>query len=82
MRELIIGEECGNDIEDDIVISNYPTLEKIRVEKNSMKSINSLTICNNEELKRIEIESAVWYSSGAFYNVKTVIIESNPVKFI
>ena len=67
---MIIGEGCFNEVKDDLVIDNYPNLEKIVVKKNSLKNLNSLKICNNEKLKTIEIEY------GTFKNVKNVIIES------
>ena len=66
-----------------LVIENYPNLEKIVVKNNSLKNLNSLKICNNEKLKTIEIEDGKewgedgeWYNNGAFMNVKNVIIES------
>ena len=72
---MIIGEGCFNEWKDDLVIENYPNLEKIVVKKNSLKNLNSLKICNNEKLKTIEIEDGDNFN-GAFYNVKNVIIES------
>ena len=66
-----------NEYKDDLVIENYPNLEKIVVKKGSLKNLNSLKICNNEKLKTIEIEDGEeWEENGAFYNVKNVIIES------
>ena len=72
-----------NDYWGNLVIENYPNLEKIVVKKNSLMNLNSLKICNNEKLKTIEIEDGEeWqengklYIIGAFYNVKNVIIES------
>ena len=74
---MIIGEGCFNEVKDDLVIENYPNLEKIVVKKNSLKNLNSLKICNNEKLKTIEIEDGnEWKEVGAFWNVKNVIIES------
>ena len=72
---MIIEEEFGNDYYGNLVIENYPNLEKIIVKKNSLKNLNSLKICNNENLKTIEIEKGDWYS-GAFYRVNKVLIES------
>ena len=76
IKEMIIEEEFGNDYYDNLVIENYPNLEKIVVKKNSLMNLNSLKICNNEKLKTIEIEDGIWRDNGAFYNVKNVIIES------
>ena len=67
---MIIEEEFGYDYYGNLVIENYPNLEKIVVKKGSLKNLNSLRICNNEKLKTIEIEYCV------FYYVKNVIIES------
>ena len=71
---MIIGEGCFNGLEDDLVIENYPNLEKIVVKKNSLQNLKSLKICNNEKLKTIEIED------GAFENVKNLIIESISIR--
>ena len=70
LQEMIIGEGCFYEVKDDLVIENYPNLEKIAVKKNSLKNLNSLKICNNEKLKTIEVED------GAFGGVNNVIIES------
>ena len=67
---MIIEEEFGNDYYGNLVIENYPNLEKIVVKKNSLEYLNSLKICNNENLKTIEIEN------DALEDVKSVIIES------
>ena len=64
-----------NKVEDDLVIEDYPNLEKIVVKKNSLQNLNSLKICNNEKLKTIEIENGD-FLDGAFGNVNNVIIES------
>ena len=70
IKEMIIEEGFGNDYYGNLVIENYPNLEKIVVKKDSLRNLNSLKICNNEKLKTIEIEN------GAFWNVNIVIIES------
>ena len=72
---MIIEREFGNDYYGNLVIENYPNLEKIVVKNISLNNLNSLKICNNEKLKTIEIEDSNWYN-GAFRNVKNVIIES------
>ena len=72
---MIIGEGCFNGMNNNLVIENYPNLEKIVVKKNSLKNLNSLKICNNEKLKTIEIENND-FVNGAFRYVKNVIIES------
>ena len=67
---MIIEDEFGNDYFGNLVIENYPNLEKIVVKWNSLQNLHSLKICNNDKLKTIEIEDY------AFENVKNVIIES------
>ena len=71
---MIIEEGFGYDYYGNLVIENYPNLEKIVVKNNSLKNLNSLKICNNEKLKTIEIEDGDW--EGIFGNVENVIIES------
>ena len=74
---MIIEDEFGNDYYGNLVIENYPNLEKIVVKENSLENLNSLKICNNDKLKTIEIEDGDYFrGNGAFYNVKNVIIES------
>ena len=80
---MIIGNYCFNAVKDDLMVENLPNLEKIVVKKGSFQDLNSLKICNNEKLKTIEFEDGEewqedgeWYSNGAFWNVKNVIIES------
>ena len=70
IKEMIIEERFGNDYFGNLVIENYPNLEKIVVKKYSLQKLNLLKICNNEKLKIIEIEN------DDFKNVKNVIIES------
>ena len=83
LQEIIIGEGCFREVKDDLVIENYPNLEKVVVKKGSLINLNLLKIFNNDKLKTIEIEdgerweiNGVWVSTGAFKNVKNVIIES------
>ena len=80
MTELVIGENCLNGWEDDLIIDNYPNLQSIVVKKNSLQNLNSLKICNCDKLKTIKAEgedSDRWKDNdGAFYNVKNVNIES------
>ena len=72
---MIIEEGFGNGYFGNLLIDNYPNLEKIVVKKNSLMNLNSLKISNCEKLKTIEIEDGE-YEEGAFNNVKNVIIES------
>ena len=70
IEEMIIEEGSGNDYYGNLIIEIYPNLQSIVVKKNSLINLNSLKICNCEQLKTIEIENEV------LYNVKNVIIES------
>ena len=70
IEEMIIKKEFGNDYYGNLVIDNYPNLEKIVIKYFSLKNLNSLKICNCEKLKTIETHS---YS---FVNVENVILES------
>ena len=67
---MIFEEDYGDDYYGDLIINNYPNLLSIIVKKNSLQNLNSLKICNCENLKTIEVEDY------AFYYVKNVIIES------
>ena len=77
IEEMIIEEEFGNGYYGNLIIQDYPNLQSIIVKKNSLQNLNSLKICNCDKLKTIEIEDGDrWTGSGAFSNVKNVIIES------
>ena len=80
---MIIGKECLFQLQDELIIENYPKLEKIIVKKNSLKYIDLLQICNNERLKTIEIKdgeivekNGYTSNTGAFKRVNQVILES------
>ena len=76
LQELEIGEGCLNEWKDDLVIENYPNLEKIIVKKKSLQNLKSLKICNNEKLKIIDFKNDDNQDDCPFYNVKKVIMES------
>ena len=67
---MIIEEGSGNDYYGNLIIEIYPNLQSIVVKKNSLINLNSLKICNCEQLKTIEI------GDGVFNLVENVIIES------
>ena len=73
---MIIEYEYGNDYFGNLVIENYPNLEKIFVKDDSLKNLNYLKICNNEKLKTIKIEDGDSGNDAALHDVKNVIIES------
>ena len=70
---MIIGKGCGNDLEKYVRICEFSCLERLNVQRNSLKNVNSLVISNNPLLKSIEIDDS--YDTGAFCNVKSVKIE-------
>ena len=64
-------------------ISGYHYLKKIVIKKNTLRNLDFVKICDNKQLKSIEIEdgerweeNGKWFSNGSFYNVKNVNIES------
>ena len=78
VKELIVNENCCNDMYEDLVLSGFGNLEKIVVKKGSLQNLNSLKICDNEKLKSIEAQG---YFDGnwsySFRYVKSLIIDSN-----
>ena len=71
--ELMIDEECGNELNEDFVLSGFDKLESLVVMKKSLAYIKSLRISNNPVLKSIKTEDG-GYEKGAFYYVKSVVI--------
>ena len=61
--------------DDNLEICGYPHLEKIIIKDNSLKNMNLLKICNNEELMNIEIGDGEG-DNTTLRNVNTVILES------
>ena len=76
LKNLIISANSLNDLKTTLEISGFDNLEKIVVGGGSLQNLNSLKICNNEKLKTIEIEDGERWNTGAFRNVKNVVIES------
>ena len=67
---MVIEEGVCNDMRGDVVIDGLNCLRSILVEKNAMKKVNSLKICNCAMLEKIETEN------GSFENVKSVELSS------
>ena len=79
VKKLVIGEGCGNEMNDDLELCGFDNLESIVVKEDSLKNLNSLKISDNPELKSIETEDGYWNnrdSTCAFCNVKNVTITS------
>ena len=60
LKEIRFGQDCLNKFQGDLILCNYPNLEKIIIKKNSLKNVNLLKIGNLEKLNTIEIESDNW----------------------
>ena len=75
VKELIVNENCCNDMNDDLEISGFENLEKIVFRKDCLRFLNSLQIRGNENLKSILVNDTDTYD-GALEKVKKVIIES------
>ena len=75
VKQLVIAEGIGNEMNDDLELCGFDNLESIVVKKDSLKNLNSLKISDNPLLKSIETEDGE-YKKGAFYNVKNVTITS------
>ena len=67
---MIIEEEFGNDYFGNLVIENYPNLEKLTIKKGSLKNLKSLKICNNPKFRTLKT------GMNAFDNVETLIFDS------
>ena len=79
---IIIESGCCNDMKEDVEISGLGNLTTIYVKKNSLNNLSSLTICNNEKLRSIEVENGdrwqkdgKWFANGAFFWVKSVVFK-------
>ena len=76
VKELIINDNSCNDIKGYLKIDGFDNLEKIVVEKNALIYLEILEISKNKELRTIEIENGEYYTNGALYNLKNVIVDS------
>lgn len=82
VSEIVILENCGNELKDNVEFRGWMFLEKIIVKKNSLKNLSVLSICDNPVLKSIEIENgdefyaATHTYEAPFENVKSVVLQS------
>ena len=82
VSEIVIEEECGNELKSALKICGFENLKKLLVKKNCLMNLKSLIISNNAELEIIEIDIGdggwrdVLKTTGAFWNVKSVEISS------
>ena len=83
LREITIEEGCFQDKMDILELCNLPNVETIVVKKQSLVFVNTLKICNNEQLKNIVVEDGdryqqndQWYSDAAFLDTKDLTLAS------
>lgn len=76
ISELIIEENCCNNIKSEINLCNFTCLERILIKKNSLRLVKTLKICNNPKLQSIEIEDGIvenrMFKECSFYHVNDV----------
>ena len=72
---MIIESNNGIAKNCNLIIKNYPNLEKIIVKRGQLQELNTFKICNCEKLKTIETEK------DSFWLVKNLILESNCIQF-
>ena len=73
---LEINDNCGNELSDDLKICGLQQLKSIVVNKNSLRSLNSLIISENPLLETIDIKDGESTSNSAFYAVKSIEFSS------
>ena len=70
VKELVIGEGCGNEMKDDLELCGFENLGSIVVKKNTLENLNSLKISDNPQLKTFNT------GDKSFYMIKSLIMES------
>ena len=64
LKNLIIHENSLNNMNGELILSDFNNLDKIIVKKNSLKNLNSLKISNCDQLKTCEFGYSTFsYSS-------------------
>lgn len=82
VSEMTISENACNDMDDNLVLSEFANLRSIVVKKNSMKNVNRLTINNCDVLESFIVEdgdnwnAASKTGSAPFEKTKSVILTS------
>lgn len=81
-KTITVERNLCNKMTDDLVISEYPCLQKIVVKAGSLNYLNLLEISNNELLNVIDFEDSHYYNSTdktyrySFRYVKNLVIDS------
>ena len=73
---LVIGEGCGNELQIDLNICDYPNLKELSIHNNSLNNIHSLTISNNPLLRYIVFGKTNEENDGCMENVESIEISS------
>ena len=56
-------EELFEEMEDELILNNYPHVQFIHIQEDSFKNISSLTISNHPELKLLVFEDSSFSST-------------------
>ena len=70
IRWLVFSKNACNDFYDDLLLDNYPSLQVIRFQSNSVQNIQSLIIRNNIALRDIQISNM-----NCLTNVQHIILD-------
>ena len=60
---IIVKEELFEEMEDELILNDYPHIQFIHIQEDSFKNISSLTISNLPELKFLIIEDNSFYET-------------------
>ena len=60
---IIVKEELFKEMEDELILNDYPHVQFIHIQEDSFKNISSLTISNLPELKYLAFEDCSFWST-------------------
>ena len=60
---IIVKKDLFREMEDELIMNDYPHVQFIHIQKQSFKNISSLTISNLPELKLLVFEDRLFYST-------------------
>ena len=63
-------QELFKEMEDELILNDYPRVQFIHIQEDSFENISSLTISNLPELKLLIVES------GSFYKTTSLTLSS------
>ena len=67
---ILVKEGLFNEMEDELILNDYPHVQFIHIQRDSFKVISSLTISNLPELKLLVFED------GSFYDTTSLTLSS------